>query len=79
MAIGLGFDAVNSEYNQRTLANPRAADLSRRTAVRKIHCRPAYVITFSLVALWLLVIGFGLYLLGVPPSLEETACSSSCW
>ena len=40
MAIGLGFDAVNGEYNRRTLSRILvAADLPGRAAVRKIPRR----------------------------------------
>jgi ABC-2 type transport system permease protein len=73
MAIGLGFDAVNSEYNQRTLSRILAQPIYRDALLFGKFIAGLLTITFSLVALWLLVIGFGLYLLGVPPSLEETA------
>ena len=40
LAIGLGFDAINGEYNRRThVAHPGAADLPRRAAVREIPGR----------------------------------------
>ena len=43
MAIGLGFDSVNAEYNRRTLSRILVpADLSGRAAVREISRRAYY-------------------------------------
>ena len=43
MAIGLGFRCRQQRIQPaNALANPGAADLSRRAAVRKIHCRIAH-------------------------------------
>src|SRR5580704_1022388 len=73
MAIGLGFDAVNGEYNRRTLSRILAQPIYRDALLFGKFIAGLLTITFSLVALWLLVIGFWLYLLGVPPRLAETA------
>jgi ABC-2 type transport system permease protein len=73
MAIGLGFDAVNSEYNRHTLSRILAQPIYRDALLFGKFIAGLLTITFSLVALWLLVIGLGLMLLGVPPSAEETA------
>jgi ABC-2 type transport system permease protein len=73
MAIGLGFDAVNSEYNRRTLSRILAQPIYRDALLFGKFLAGLFTITISLVALWLLVVGLGLVLLGVPPSLEETA------
>jgi len=73
MAIGLGFDAVNSEYNRRTLSRILSQPIYRDALLFGKFFAGLFTITISLVALWLLVVGLGLVLLGVPPSLEETA------
>jgi ABC-2 type transport system permease protein len=73
MAIGLGFDAINSEYNRRTLSRILAQPIYRDALLFGKFFAGLFTITISLVALWLLVVGLGLVLLGVPPSLEETA------
>ena len=73
MAIGLGFDAVNSEYNRRTLSRILAQPIYRDALLFGKFIAGLFTISISLVALWLLVIGLGLVLLGVPPNAEETA------
>ena len=73
MAIGLGFDAVNSEHNRRTLSRILAQPIYRDALLFGKFFAGLFTISISLVALWLLVIGLGLVLLGVPPNAEETA------
>src|SRR5262245_57254187 len=61
VAIGLGFDLVNSEHNQRTLS--------------RILAQPIYrdALLFGKFLGGLATIGLGLVLLGLPPSVEEMA------
>ena len=71
MAIGLGFDAVNGEYNRRTLSRILSpADLSRRFTVRKIPCGACHTRNQLDRPLapgdWV-----GILLIGVPPGTEE--------
>jgi ABC-2 type transport system permease protein len=73
MAIGLGFDAVNSEYNRRTMSRILAQPIYRDALLFGKFIAGLFTISISLVALWLLVVGLGLVLLGVPPNAEETA------
>jgi ABC-2 type transport system permease protein len=73
VAIGLGFDAVNSEHNRRTLSRVLAQPIYRDALLFGKFIAGLFTISISLVALWLLVIGWGLYRLGVPPGAEETA------
>ena len=74
MAIGLGFDAVNSEYNRRTLSRILSQPIYRDALLFGKFIAGLFTITISLVVLWLLVIGlWACILLGVPPSAEETA------
>src|SRR6202011_5532868 len=71
MAIGLGFDAVNSEYNQRTLSRILAQPIYRDALLFGKFLAGLLTITIMLVALWLLVIGLGILTLGLPPGPEE--------
>jgi ABC-2 type transport system permease protein len=71
MAIGLGFDAVNGEHNRRTLSRILAQPIYRDALLFGKFLAGLTTLTISLVALWLLVIGLGLYNLGLPPSMEE--------
>lgn len=73
VAIGLGFDLVNSEHNQRTLSRVLAQPIYRDALLFGKFLAGLATIAIGLVALWLFVIGLGLLLLGVPPSGEELA------
>jgi ABC-2 type transport system permease protein len=71
MAIGLGFDAINGEHNRRTLSRILAQPIYRDALLMGKFLAGLATLTISLAALWLLVIGLGLILLGVPPGGEE--------
>jgi ABC-2 type transport system permease protein len=71
MAIGLGFDAVNGEHNRRTLSRVLSQPIYRDALLIGKFLAGLATLAISLVVLWLLVIGLGLVLLGVPPSGEE--------
>ncbi len=71
MAIGLGFDAVNSEHNRRTMSRVLSQPIYRDALLMGKFLAGIVTLAFSLFVLWLLVIGLGLLLLGVPPSTEE--------
>ena len=73
MAIGLGFDAVNGEHNRRTLSRILSQPIYRDALLFGKFLAGLGIITISLVCLWLLVIGLGLVMLGVPPGGEEMA------
>jgi ABC-2 type transport system permease protein len=75
MAIGLGFDAVNSEHNRRTLSRILAQPIYRDALLMGKFLAGMATLAVSLTALWLLVIGLGLIFLGVPPGGEEIARS----
>ena len=71
MAIGLGFDAVNGEHNRRTLSRILSQPIYRDALLFGKYIAGLATLTVSLVVLWLLVIGLGLLMLGVPPGGEE--------
>jgi len=75
MAIGLGFDLINSEHNRRTLSRILAQPIYRDALLLGKYLAGLATIAISLTALWLMVIGLGLIFLGVPPGGEEIARS----
>ncbi|WOH79714.1 ABC transporter permease [Bradyrhizobium sp. BEA-2-5] len=75
MAIGLGFDLINSEHNRRTLSRILAQPIYRDALLLGKYLAGLATIAISLTALWLLVIGLGLIFLGVPPGGDEIARS----
>jgi ABC-2 type transport system permease protein len=73
VAIGIGFDLVNSERNQRTLSRILAQPIYRDALLFGKFLAGIITITIMLVALWLMVIGLGILTLGLPPGAEEVA------
>ncbi|MBM3530386.1 MAG: ABC transporter permease [Alphaproteobacteria bacterium] len=71
IAIGLGFDSVNGEYNRRTMSRILSQPIYRDALLFGKFLAGLATLTIALVTLWLLVIGFGLLRLGIPPSGEE--------
>lgn len=71
LAIGLGFDAINGEYSRRTMSRILAQPIYRDALLMGKFLAGLGTLAVSLVCLWLLVMGAGLLLLGVPPSGEE--------
>lgn len=72
VAIALGFDAVGGEFNRRTLSRLLAQPIYRDALLLGKFLAGLLTLAICLLALWLLVIGFGLLLLGVPPNGAET-------
>jgi ABC-2 type transport system permease protein len=71
VAIALAFDAVNGEFNRRTLSRVLAQPIYRDALLLGKFLAGLLSLTIGLLSLWLLVIGLGLLLLGLPPSTEE--------
>src|SRR5215472_14559860 len=71
IAIALGFDAVNAEFNQRTLSRILAQPIYRDALLLGKFLARLLALTIALVSLWLLVLGVGFLRLGLPPSFEE--------
>jgi ABC-2 type transport system permease protein len=71
MAIGLGFDAVNGEHNRRTLSRILSQPIYRDALLFGKFLAGVFTLSISLIVLWLLVIGLGLLMLGVPPGGAE--------
>jgi ABC-2 type transport system permease protein len=71
MAIGFGFDAISGEHNRRTLSRILAQPIYRDALLMGKFLAGMIILAVSLTCLWLLVVGLGVLLLGVPPSGEE--------
>lgn len=71
VAIGLGFDAVNGEFNRRTMSRILAQPVYRDALLLGKFLAGLATLGVALVTLWLLIIGLGLLTLGVPPTSEE--------
>ena len=78
MAIGLGFDAVNGEYNRRTLSRILAQPIYRDALLFGKFLAGLATLAISLLALWLLVIGLGLLLVGFRRERKKSA-EASCF
>ena len=71
VAIGLGFDAINGEFNRRTMSRILAQPVYRDALLLGKFFAGVATLGVALVTLWLLIIGLGLLTLGVPPTGEE--------
>ncbi len=72
VAIALAFDAVNGEFNRRTMSRILAQPIYRDALLLGKFLAALLALTIGLVSLWLLILGLGLLLFGLPPSTEET-------
>ncbi len=73
IAIAMAFDAVNGEFNQRTIARVLAQPVYRDALLLGKFLAGLFTLALVLTAIWLLIIGLGILVLGVPPSGEEVA------
>jgi ABC-2 type transport system permease protein len=73
VAIALGFDAVNGEFGRRTMSRILAQPIYRDAVLFGKFLGGLLVIAIALVTLWLLMVGLGILLLGLPPSGEDVA------
>lgn len=71
IAIALGFDAINGEFNQRTLSRLLAQPIYRDALLLGKFLARLLALAIALVSLWLLVLGLGILRFGLPPNFEE--------
>lgn len=71
LGISLGFDAVNSEHNKGTLSRTLAQPVPRDYILNAKFIGALSVIALLLFSLSFMVIGTGLIILGLPPTVEE--------
>jgi ABC-2 type transport system permease protein len=75
IAIALAFDAVNGEFNQRTMSRVLAQPIYRDALLLGKFLAGLFTLTLALTTIWLLIMGLGILQMGVPPSGEEVARS----
>jgi len=73
LAIALAFDAVNGEFNQRTISRVLAQPIYRDALLLGKFLASLFTLALVLTTIWLLIVGIGILALGVPPSGEEVA------
>jgi ABC-2 type transport system permease protein len=73
LAIALGFDAVNGEFNRRTMSRILAQPIYRDAVLFGKFLGGLLVMAVALVTLWLLMTGLGILFLGLPPSGDDIA------
>jgi len=71
LGISLGFDAINSEQNNGTLSRILSQPIYRDYLLNAKFLAALIVISVMFFALGFLVIGFGLVVIGIPPTPEE--------
>lgn len=75
VAIALAFDAVNGEFNNRTMSRTLSQPIYRDGLLVGKFLAGFFTLALVLTTIWLLIFGIGLLRLGVPPSTEEVARS----
>ncbi len=68
VAIALGFDAINGEYNRRTMSRLLSQPIYRDAVLFGKFLGGLLIIAIALLTLWQLMIGLGIMFLGLPPS-----------
>lgn len=71
IGISLGFDAINSEQNGRTLSRIMAQPVHRDYLINAKFVASLIVISVMFFALDMLVMGLGLIIIGIPPTAGE--------
>lgn len=71
VAIALGFDAVNGEHSRRTLSRLLAQPIYRDALLIGKFLAGLLTLAITFLTLWLLMIGLGIVMMGLPPSGEE--------
>ncbi|MCG0278963.1 MAG: ABC transporter permease [Thermanaeromonas sp.] len=71
LGLALGFDAINGEYNKRTLSRLLAQPIYRDDVINGKFLAGIAVLAIMIATLGLLVAGLGLVFIGVPPRGEE--------
>jgi ABC-2 type transport system permease protein len=66
---------VNGEHNRRTLSRILSQPIYRDALLFGKFLAGLVTLSISLLTLWLLVVGLGLFLIGIPPGAEEIARS----
>lgn len=71
IGLGLGFDAINSERNKGTLSRMLSSPIHRDYVINAKFLAALIVIAIMFFSLGFVVMGVGLWAIGIPPSPEE--------
>ncbi len=71
VAITLGFDAINGEFGRRTMSRILAQPIYRDALLIGKFLAGLATLAVFLTALWLFMMGLGIWLIGLAPSFEE--------
>lgn len=71
LGIGMGFDAVNSEYSRRTISRILSQPIPRDFFINAKFTASLIIIGILFFVLSFLVLGIGMLSIGIPPSPEE--------
>jgi ABC-2 type transport system permease protein len=71
IAIALAFDTVNGEFSQRTISRVLAQPIYRDSLLFGKFLAGMFTLALTLTTVWLLIMGLGILVLGVPPGGEE--------
>jgi len=75
IAISLAFDAINGEFNRRTMSRILAQPIYRDALLLGKFLAGLSTLSLVFSAIWLLIFGLGIVGLGLPPNGEEVARS----
>ncbi|MEJ5314166.1 MULTISPECIES: ABC transporter permease [Anaerolinea] len=71
IAIALGFDAVNGEFNRKTLSRILSQPIYRDALLMGKFLAGLFTLALVFTAIWLLIFGMGMIGLGVAPGSED--------
>ena len=71
IGIALGFDAINREYSSGTMSRILSQPIYRDSVINGKFLAGMVTLSIMMAATLLIVSGFGLRMIGVPPSAEE--------
>ncbi len=71
LGISMGFDSINSEQNKGTLSRILSQPIYRDYILNAKFLAALIILSILFFALGLLIIGFGLIFIGIPPTPEE--------
>lgn len=75
VSIALAFDAVNGEFNRRTISRVLAQPIYRDALLMGKFLASLFTLALVCTAIWLLILGMGILRLGVVPGTEEVGRS----
>jgi len=71
LGISIGFDAINAEHSRGTMSRLLAQPIYRDYVLNAKFIAALLLLTVLFVSMTLLVLGFGLIFIGIPPTAQE--------